>query len=66
MYGAKAPTRGLLGAESMKAEATLYRRERWQTPDGKTLIAPLAAGIVGGCGPHLRRFVLGRFMFRAR
>ncbi len=41
-----------------KAETTLYRRERWETPDGKTLIAPLAAGIVGGCGPHLHRLVL--------
>ncbi len=33
---------------------TRYRRERWQTPDGKTLIAPLDPGIVGGYGPHLR------------
>ena len=41
-----------------KAETTLYRRERWETPDGETLIAPLAAGIMGGCGPHLHRFVL--------
>jgi Transposase IS66 family len=41
-----------------KAETTLYRRERWETPDGETLIAPLGAGIVGGCGPHLHRFVL--------
>jgi hypothetical protein len=43
---------------AVKAEATLYRRERWQTPDGKTLTAPLPAGIVGGCGPHLIRLVL--------
>jgi hypothetical protein len=41
-----------------KVETTLYRRQRWETPDGETLIAPLAAGIVGGCGPHLHRFVL--------
>ena len=41
-----------------KAETTLYQRERWETPDGETLIAPLGAGIVGGRGPHLRRFVL--------
>ena len=41
-----------------KSETTLYRRERWETPDGETLIAPLGAGIVGGCGPHLHRFVL--------
>ena len=31
-----------------KAETTLCRRERWETPDGETLIAPLAAGIMGG------------------
>ena len=41
-----------------KAETTLYRRERWEMLDGETLIAPLAMGIVGGCGPHLHRFVL--------
>ena len=35
-----------------------YRRERWLTPDGRTIIAPLPAGIVGGFGPALRRFVL--------
>jgi len=34
------------------------RRERWETPDGERLIAPLPAGIVGGCGPHLHRLVL--------
>ena len=43
---------------SCTAETTLYRWERWETPDGETLIAPLGAGIVGGCGPHLHRFVL--------
>jgi hypothetical protein len=42
----------------LKAETTLYRRERWQTPDGEMLTAPLDAGIVGGCGPHLHRLVL--------
>ena len=41
-----------------KVETTLYRRQRWETPDGETVIAPLAAGIVGGCGPHLHRLVL--------
>jgi hypothetical protein len=43
---------------ALKAEATLYRRERWRTPDGQTLTAPLPAGIVWGCGPHLIRLVL--------
>jgi hypothetical protein len=42
----------------LKAETTLYRRERWRTPGGDTVTAPLDAGIVGGCGPHLHRFVL--------
>ena len=37
---------------------TRYRRERWETPDGKTLTAPLDPGIVGGYGPHLHRVVL--------
>lgn len=35
-----------------------YRRERWLTPEGRTIIALLPAGIVGGFGPSLRRFVL--------
>jgi Transposase IS66 family len=35
-----------------------YRRERWQTPDGGTLIAPLPCGVSGHFGAELRRFVL--------
>lgn len=42
----------------VKAELVHYRRECWLTPDGKTLIAPLPAGIMGGCGPNLRRLCL--------
>ncbi len=42
----------------LRAETTLYRRERWETPAGERLIAPLDAGIIGGCGPHLHRLVL--------
>ena len=41
-----------------KPEVTLYRRERWTTPDGRTVTADLPAGVVGGCGPNLHRFVL--------
>src|SRR5277367_1200924 len=37
---------------------TCYRRERWLTPDGQTVIAPLDPGIVGGYGPHLHRLIL--------
>jgi hypothetical protein len=35
-----------------------YRRERWQAPDGRNLMAPLPAGVRGHFGPELRRFVL--------
>ena len=43
---------------SLHPQVTRYRRERWETPQGKTIIADLAAGIVGGYGPHLHRAVL--------
>jgi len=42
----------------LSAEVILYRRERWLLPSGETLLADLPAGIVGGFGPELRRFVL--------
>jgi Transposase IS66 family len=35
-----------------------YRRQRWLTPDGRTLVAPLPAGTLGHFGPELHRFVL--------
>ena len=40
------------------AEVVRYRRERWVTVDGKTILAPLPDGIVGGIGPGLRQFCL--------
>ncbi len=42
----------------LSAEVIRYRRERWLLPSGETVLAPLPAGIVGGFGPELRRFVL--------
>lgn len=39
-------------------QVTLYRRERWETADGKTIIAALDPAISGGYGPHLQRLVL--------
>ena len=42
----------------LSAEVIRYRRERWLLPSGKTVVADLPAGIVGGFGPELRRFVL--------
>jgi hypothetical protein len=38
-----------------------YRRERWVTPDGHTVVAPLPAGTAGHFGPELRRFVLAQY-----
>jgi len=38
--------------------ATLYRRQRVETPEGETIVAPLGAGIIGGYGPNLHRIVL--------
>ena len=43
---------------SLSPQVTRYRRERWETPDGKTIIADLDPTIVGGYGPNLHRFVL--------
>jgi hypothetical protein len=37
---------------------TRYRRERWLTPEGQTVIAPLDPGLVGGYGPNLHRLIL--------
>lgn len=42
----------------ISAEVVRFRRERWVTPSGATMLAPLPAGIVGGFGPGLRRFLL--------
>ena len=35
-----------------------YRRERWCTPSGASVVAPLPPGLAGGFGPHRRRFLL--------
>jgi len=43
---------------SLKPTVTRYRRERWETPDGETIVANLDSGIVGGYGPNLNRLVL--------
>jgi hypothetical protein len=33
---------------TLRSEVVRYRRERWITPAGETVLAPLPAGIVGG------------------
>ena len=45
----------------ISASATCYLRERWLTPDGRTILAPLPQGIAGHFGPELRRFVLMQY-----
>lgn len=42
----------------LSARVVRYRRERWLTPQGETIVAPLPSGIRGHFGPALRRFVL--------
>src|SRR5947209_17182520 len=42
----------------LRPHVVRLRRERWLTPDGRTVVAPMPAGIVGHFGPELRRFVL--------
>ena len=45
----------------LQARTIRYRRERWITPDGRTVIAPMPAGVSGHFGPELRRFVLAQY-----
>jgi hypothetical protein len=45
----------------IKRHVVNFRRERWQTPDGEVMTAPLPAGIDGHFGPELRRFVLAQY-----
>ena len=45
----------------IRARVIRYRRERWLTPDGKTVVAPLPAGRNGHFGAELRRFVLAQY-----
>jgi hypothetical protein len=42
----------------LTARVVRYRRERWLTPQGETIVAPLPGGVRGHFGPELRRFVL--------
>ena len=42
----------------LRAQVIRYRRERWVTPEGETIVAALPSGICGHFGAELRRFVL--------
>jgi hypothetical protein len=47
----------------LKPHVILYRRERWQTPDGESLVAPLPAELIPGShfGPDLICFILHQY-----
>ena len=45
----------------LRVRAIRYRRERWITSDGRTVIAPLPPGVTGHFGPELPRFVLAQY-----
>src|SRR6266576_952606 len=47
-------------SDAKRPVAIRFRRERWATPDGCTIVAPLPPGIEGHFGPDLRRFVLAQ------
>jgi len=44
----------------LQSRVIRYRRQRWETPAGETIVAPLPAGICGHYGPELRRFVVSQ------
>jgi Transposase IS66 family len=45
----------------LRPHVVRLRRERWLTPDGQTVTAPMPAEVVGHFGPALRRFVLAQY-----
>jgi hypothetical protein len=44
-----------------RPHTVLLRRERWLTPEGRSVVAALPAGTRGHFGPELRRFVLALY-----
>ena len=45
----------------LRARCNRYRRERWLTPEGQLIVAPLPGGVDRHFGPELRRFVLAQY-----
>jgi len=45
----------------IKTHTILYRRERWKTLDGKSIVAKLPDSISGGFGPGLKRYLLAQY-----
>ena len=50
---------------NLSPQVTRYRRERWQTPEGETIIAELDPGIVGGVWPQSASLGPGASFLRA-
>ena len=46
---------------TLRPHVTHFKRECWLAPDGRTVTAPLPAGVDGHFGPELRRFVLAQY-----
>ena len=44
----------------LRTHVIRYRRERWLTPGGSSMMAPMPVGLCGHFGPGLRRFVLAQ------
>src|SRR3954451_16347880 len=45
----------------LRPRVVRLRRERWLTPDGRTVVALMPGGITGHFGPELCRFVLAQY-----
>jgi hypothetical protein len=45
----------------IEARVVCYRRERWLTPDGRTVVAPLPSGVNDHFGPEIKRFILAQY-----
>ncbi len=41
----------------IEVEVVRYRRERWEGPNGERIVAAMPAGVLGGFGAELRRFI---------
>jgi hypothetical protein len=45
----------------IQVKATRYLRARWETPDGKTIVAPLPEHVTDHFGAELKRFILFQY-----
>src|SRR5438128_12339668 len=57
----KGYTRFIVQDLVIRPHVVRFHRERWLTPDGEMVTAPLPTGITGHYGPELRRFVLAQY-----